>query len=50
VMKAVLSLAERILVLNFGQLIADGTPGEVMRLPQVVTAYLGRRDDNRGVA
>jgi branched-chain amino acid transport system ATP-binding protein len=43
VMKAVMSLAERILVLNFGQLIADGAPGDVMRLPAVVTAYLGER-------
>jgi branched-chain amino acid transport system ATP-binding protein len=50
VMKAVMTLAERILVLNFGQLIADGLPSEVMRLSQVVTAYLGERDDNRGVA
>jgi branched-chain amino acid transport system ATP-binding protein len=41
VMKAVMSLAERILVLNFGVLIADGEPQEVMRLPDVVTAYLG---------
>jgi branched-chain amino acid transport system ATP-binding protein len=43
VMKAVMSLAERILVLNFGQLIADGRPRDVMRLPEVVTAYLGAR-------
>lgn len=43
VMKAVMNLAERILVLNFGQLIADGTPQDVMRLPEVVTAYLGER-------
>jgi ABC-type branched-subunit amino acid transport system ATPase component len=43
VMKAVMSLAERILVLNFGLLIADGPPGEVMRLPEVVTAYLGEQ-------
>ncbi len=41
VMKAVMSLAERILVLNFGELIADGEPQEVMRQPDVVTAYLG---------
>lgn len=43
VMKAVMSLAERILVLNFGVLIADGRPDEVMRLPDVVTAYLGEQ-------
>ena len=43
VMKAVMSLAERVLVLNFGQLIADGEPTEVMRQPDVVTAYLGDR-------
>jgi ABC-type branched-subunit amino acid transport system ATPase component len=43
VMKAVMSLAERILVLNFGELIADGLPDAVMRLPDVVTAYLGEQ-------
>ena len=43
VMKAVLSLAERIVVLNFGRLLADGAPHDVMREPAVVTAYLGSR-------
>ena len=43
VMKAVMNLAERVLVLNFGELIADGTPRDVMRLPEVVTAYFGER-------
>jgi ABC-type branched-subunit amino acid transport system ATPase component len=43
VMKAVMNLAERILVLNFGLLIADGLPQEVMRQPDVVTAYLGEQ-------
>jgi branched-chain amino acid transport system ATP-binding protein len=41
VMQAVLSLAERIVVLNFGRLLADGAPQDVMREPAVVTAYLG---------
>jgi branched-chain amino acid transport system ATP-binding protein len=47
VMKAVMSLAERILVLDFGHLIADGQPSDVMRLPDVVTAYLGEQDGRR---
>ena len=42
VMSAVIQLAERVVVLNFGKLIADGEPEVVMRDPQVVDAYLGR--------
>ncbi len=41
VMKAVMTLAERIVVLHFGQLLADGRPVDVMRDPDVATAYLG---------
>jgi ABC-type branched-subunit amino acid transport system ATPase component len=44
VMKAVLSLAERIAVLDFGRLLADGMPNDVMRDPAVVSAYLGSSD------
>ena len=50
VMKAVLSLAERIVVLNFGRLLADGAPQDVMRDPEVVTAYLGERAGDDGGA
>jgi branched-chain amino acid transport system permease protein len=42
VMSAVIQLAERAIVLNFGKVIAEGAPGVVMRDPQVVDAYLGR--------
>ncbi|MFP3901366.1 MAG: ABC transporter ATP-binding protein [Acidimicrobiia bacterium] len=41
VMKAVMNLAERVVVLNFGQVIVDGTPEVAMRDPEVVSAYLG---------
>jgi branched-chain amino acid transport system permease protein len=41
VMSAVIQLAERAIVLNFGKLLADGVPEVVMRDPQVVDAYLG---------
>ncbi|HUG66026.1 MAG TPA: ATP-binding cassette domain-containing protein [Gaiellaceae bacterium] len=42
VMSAVIQLAERAIVLNFGQVLAEGVPEVVMRDPQVVDAYLGR--------
>jgi branched-chain amino acid transport system ATP-binding protein len=45
VMKAVMSLAERAVVLNFGQILVDGTPELAMRDPDVVEAYLGTQAD-----
>jgi branched-chain amino acid transport system ATP-binding protein len=41
VMQAIMHLSHRIMVLNFGQKIAEGPPEEVARHPQVVEAYLG---------
>jgi ABC-type branched-subunit amino acid transport system ATPase component len=45
VMKAVMSLAERVVVLNFGRVVVDGTPDLAMRDPEVVEAYLGTHGD-----
>jgi branched-chain amino acid transport system ATP-binding protein len=41
-MKAIMALCDRILVLNFGGLIADDAPARIARHPEVVRAYLGR--------
>ena len=41
VMKAVVSLAERAVVLHFGKVLTEGSPKEVMRDPAVIEAYLG---------
>jgi branched-chain amino acid transport system ATP-binding protein len=45
VMKAVMSLAERVIVLNFGRMLAEGEPEAVMRHPDVIDAYLGEGHD-----
>jgi ABC-type branched-subunit amino acid transport system ATPase component len=47
-MSLVMKVSDQITVLNFGHKLAEGTPEEVRRSPEVIRAYLGAGNDSAG--
>jgi ABC-type branched-subunit amino acid transport system ATPase component len=41
VMQMIMTISDRIVVLHYGQVLAQGTPAEVSKNPEVIQAYLG---------
>lgn len=43
-LKALMTIVDRVIVLHFGELIADGSPEEVVKNPRVIEAYIGQEE------
>ena len=44
-MRVIMGICDRIVTLNFGKMIAEGSPEHIQNNPNVIQAYLGRPED-----